>query len=563
MRVSSFNSVHFIFVLSGLLISHHLPVQGQTQFQFPIQKSRETGTGPKEDEEQQDTDIEASQASKFIDPLKLDALESYIIPEEYWVGPGDQLLISIFGQVNKSFTTGISPEGFLLVPTVNTIDVKNKNLSQLKETVTREMAKIYSNAEISINLISLRSFRIHVTGMVNKSGKVVVSPIDRVSAVVDKVMGLKKNASLRNIIIKRKDGTVLKADLMRKLNSGDVNADPFLKDGDVIHFPPVYSNVSIFGAVQLPGPFEFVENETLTDLIDVAGGLMIDADSSSGELIRFSGSKSDEFEKKDFKVTDVFRHKNDTTKNLKLKPNDRVFVRSIPDFQKTANVQIEGEVNYPGTYSIIDRVTKISEVLSSSGGLTEKASIDNIVIYRSIKYEGKDFEYERLKLTPILDMNDIEKSYFKIKTRQFYPTVQTDFRSLFAEKLKQSEYDLILRDGDRISIGTRKKTVRVLGAVIKPGIVDYRENENYLYYINLCKGLSSRADKGEIHIIKPETEIWAKAGKNVQIVDGDVIFVPEKEPVDGWKIFRETIATVGQLASITATIILIYFSINK
>lgn len=534
------------------------PQFDRSQYERYMKKKKTTS------KEESAQDIDKKQSGSFS-LLKKEALESVIDPDVYRLGPGDQLLISIWGQVNESFPTFVSPEGLVLIPTVKEIDVRGLTLSGAKKKIVDEMKKIYTSADVSASLVSVRSFRVNVTGATVNTGSFVVSAVDRVSDAIGLAGGIvdSNSSSLRNIIIYRKSDTTLRADLIRRSNAGDLNYDPVLMDGDVIYVPPVYAWVYIHGGVNNAGRYEYVRNESLYDLVQVAGGLKFGIDSSRVELTRFVSDtgKVYRYMNADFRV--VVRNTADTTRNYILKPNDRVLFKLIPQFQLKHNVTIRGEIQYPGVYPIVDNITKLSDLIDISGGFTQDVSLDNIVIYRDIRYEGRDLEYERLQQTPVIDMNDIEKAYFKAKSRQYYPTVQTDFAKLFEGGKVNPKYDVFLKDRDVIEVGKKKKTVRVVGGVIAPGIIDITEGENYSYYIEKAGGYSPRANKGDSRIIRTSSQSWLDASTKVQIEDGDVIFVPEKEPVDGWRIFRETVAMVGQLAAITATIILIYVQVNK
>lgn len=494
--------------------------------------------------------------------LRKDALESVINADEYQLGPGDQLLISLWGQVNESFPVVVSPEGLILVPTVKEIDVRNLTLNAAREKIKKEMKSIYTNMDITVSLMGLRSFRVQVSGFVMNPGSYVVSPVDRVSDVIEQAGGISDSAlsSQRNIQVRRINGQILRADLLKNIQTGDKLSDPLLSDGDVIFIPPVYAVFQIFGSIAKYGNYEWLPNETLLDAIDLAGGLLFLADSSNIEISRFVNDSLFTTQKYDLRQS--VRNPKNPLVNPVIYPNDRIFVREKIKFQEKKNVIIRGEVQFPGFYSIHEGKTRLSDIIKASGGFSPDAAIKNIIVYRDIRYEGVDPEFERLRITPVTEMNDIEKSYFKSKSRQYYPTVQTDFSQLFQGNTINAKFDVYLKDGDIIDVARTKKTVRIIGGVVAPGIVDWIPGANYQYYVEKCRGYSSRANTGEIHIIRPGTASWIKVRTRTEINDGDILFIAEKEPIDGWKVFRETIAFIGQLATITATIILIYTTVN-
>lgn len=489
-------------------------------------------------------------------------LETVVDPKQYYVGPGDQFLVSIWGQVNQNFRTVVSPEGFLIVPTVKAIDVKNLNLADVQERVGKSIRTVYTNAEVTINLVSLRSFRVPVGGMCNNPSSVVVSGTERVSTAIAKAGGLNGKASQRNIILYRKDGTSQSVDFIKRGRNLDLDSDPLLNDGDRIFVPAQYASYQILGAVASHGTMEYVANENIIDAIRLAGGLVQGIDSSIFIMYRMAKDTGREVIRITRDLREAYQNPEDTTINLRLKPDDRIYFRKHAQYHDRADVAIQGEVMYPGSYAIIEDKTTVSDVIKRAGGFTPYVSLDRISIYRSPAKEDIDQEYERLKLTPVSEMNDIEKSYFKTKTRQQKPVVQTDFKKLFADGKVNSEYDVVLKRGDYIDVSSIRRTVTVVGGALLSGIVDFDHGKDYRYYIDKCGGFTDRAKKGDIKVIKTASQKWLDADDDVLIEDGDVIFVPEKEPVDGWQIFKDALTITGQLAAITSTIILIYFTVK-
>jgi protein involved in polysaccharide export with SLBB domain len=500
--------------------------------------------------------------------FQIGILEDVVDPTEYRVGPGDQLLISIWGQVSQSVASMISAEGVLIVPSVREIDLRDLTLQDAKEKIRKEMSRVYVNADISITLTAPRRFKVNVTGASVKLTSVEVTPMDRVSNVLQKTLDwadttLLKMTSQRNIQVIRKSGEILRADMTRRNQSGTLKTDPYVTNGDVIFVPPVYAKVSVYGAVAYPGTYEFVRGERLLDMIDLCGGLTNDADSSLAEIVSFVIDTSKVYKTKVIDLAAAIANPSDTVNNTLVRPDDRIFFKEKANFRRKANVHVVGEVQLPGTYPIVDRETRLSEIIQKAGGFTPDASLENILISRLAYYGGSpDREFERLKLTPLIEMTEIERSYFKAKTRNLNPNVQTDFVTLFSDSKIRSSFDVILQAEDYVFVGKSKQTVTVLGGVVLPGLFDLNTGADYKFYIDKAGGYANKAKRGDIKIIKSATKQWLDTDEDVDIQDGDVIFVPEKEPVDGWRIFRETLATVAQIAAVTSTIILIYFTIN-
>lgn len=488
-------------------------------------------------------------------------LETPIDPKKYKIGPGDELLISILGQVNEFFKTPISPEGKVIVPSVSVIDVKNLFLNDAKERIITEIRKVYPTVDVSVDLITVRHFRLQVTGLVKEGGAVEVTGVDRVSDAIDKAEG--SMGSMRNILLRNQNGFSRRVDLIKKKNTGELETDPFLSEGDVVYVPKIYANIHVFGSVSIPGEYEYVAGEKISDIIQLCGGLKFGVDSLEAYLVRFKRDTGRSVEKIVIDLERLFRNPSDTLSNPQIYPDDRIFFRQKYLFHPNANVVIKGEVMYPGKYAIEEGVTRLTDAIALAGGFTPDVAVERITIYRDKGVEGADAEYERLKKVPYADMNDLEKSYFKSKSRQEQPPVQTDFAKLFEGSKINEKYNIKLKPEDSVYVTRAKKTITLVGGVIHAGIVDYVDGQNYKYYIEKAGGYKSIAKRGDVVVIKAFGQQWDDADEDTKIEDGDVIFVPEKEPIDGWQLFKDVLAITGQLAAITSTIILIYYAVKN
>lgn len=511
--------------------------------------------------EKKEEDKKSKREAFFENERPKTILETTIDEKQYQVGPGDELLISVLGQVNEFFRIPISPEGKVVVPSVSVIDVKELLLIEAKKKIITEIRKVYPTVDVSVDIVALRQFRIHVTGAVTKSGAVTVSGVDRVSYAIEQAE--QSVGSMRNIVVKNQNGRTKRADLIRKRNTGSLEADPFLSEGDVIYVPNIYAQFYIWGSVHVSGPYEFVQGERLSDVILLSGGLSFGADSLEAQIVRFKQDTGRTFERIVIDLVHILKNPTDTTENLLIHPDDRIFIRQKYLFHPKANITINGEVVRPGEYAIQEGVTKITDVITQAGGFTPDVAIEGILIYRHRDIEGIDVEFERLKKIPYNDMNKTEKAYFKAKSRQELPPVQTDFSKLFEGGRINETYNVLLKPYDLIQVTRIKKTVTLVGGIIHAGVLDYIPGKNYKYYIEKAGGYTKIAKKGDVTIIKSFGQQWNEAEDNAKIDDGDVIFVPEKEPIDGWQLFKDVLAIAGQVAAITSTLILVIYTVKN
>ena len=474
-------------------------------------------------------------------------LEKSIEAKEYMVGAGDILSIDIWGEININYTLGITPEGNLLIPRVGSVDVGGRSLKEAKEIIQEAVMKYYKNVKATITLVGLRRFKVSVAGAVRAPGIYSVFANTRVSEVIAVAGGFVENSSLRNIVVTHSDGSVSKADVFRFWRIGDRTRNPYVLGGDLIFVPAKETNINtcgIYGAVKSPGEFEYTPEDSLLDLINLAYGLTLDVNLLRADLIRFN---PDQHTTRTISMDlESLTAGHAPPNNLPLMPDDRVFIRTVPKFHKKDQVTIRGEVLYPGVYDIEEDQTRLSEIIARSGGFTPEASLAEAEMIRV--YNVVDPEFERLKNIPVADMTKSEYNYFKLRTRERPGRVAVDFEKLFLQG--RNEYDIVLKNGDIIGIPPKSMVVNVSGSIVNPGLVPYKSGEDYKYYIKRAGGLSWRARKSNIQIVKSLTGERLRPSKSRKIDPGDTILVPEKPERDYWGFFKDTMIVLGNLATV-------------
>ncbi len=476
-------------------------------------------------------------------------LEKVIDPDEYIVGPGDELTINLWGEFNLTHVLSVTPEGTILLPGVGSLYISGISLKDAKEQIKKEISQRYRDSEVTITLTDLRRFKVSVTGEVNSPGTYISFANERVSDIIGRAGGFKENSSQRNIRVKRQDGNELTADVLKFLIAGNNLRNPYVLDGDIIYVPLRENRVSacgIYGAVKSAGEYEYSPKDSLLDLIELAGGLNVDADLASAEIVRFEEDNRST-RSISLSLEDLILHK-ERDKNLHLRPDDRVLVKMIPEYREKKQVGIGGEVTYPGVYPIVEGKDKLTDLVGWAGGFTKNASLLGTEIIRGYNLNIPDPEFERLKKIPIADMSSTEYEYFKAKSRERAGRVACDFRRLFLDKSKS--YDVLLKDGDMVNVPAESKMVNISGSIVNPGLVNYVPNQDYGYYIEKAGGFSYKARKGKIYIIKGTTGKWVKAKSAARLDQGDAIWVPERAEKDYWKFFKDTMMVLGNAATI-------------
>jgi len=502
----------------------------------------------------------------IFDPNVL-TLEKPINPETYTVGPGDILSVNIWTSPPLNFLVQVTVEGTAIIPTVGEVKVAGRTLQDAKEDIIRKIRAKYISGEVTVTLVSPRTFYITVTGYAPRDEKYKVRSIDRVSNAIllvfypQDTLEAKRVRPMLNVVNFRKiqlrrNGVVINVDLRKYFATGDDRYNPYLLEGDwiVLQRRDPNSFVSIYGAVNKPGLYEFVEGDKLTDIIKIAGGTLESADIERVEI-----SRLDEQGKIKQKIyVNLKNILNGLAEDVSLERNDRIFVPEERTLKQDYKVTVTGEVKYPGTYPISRNGTMLSQILKEAQ-LTEYSDVQNVLVING----GADnpIAVRIDTLLPLL----LLKNFVFPSSDSLYFSYEVDllkslkFNSIDVEKVISGAEDYELQDGDLIYVPSKNNFVYVFGQVNSPGFVSYEKGKDYRYYISKAGGFTGFARKGDVKVIKRKTFTWNDAD-DVEIEPGDYIFVPKKivrEPIYYWNLAKDIILTVGAVASTVATIILI------
>ncbi|MGQ9798815.1 MAG: SLBB domain-containing protein, partial [Ignavibacterium sp.] len=281
----------------------------------------------------------------FLDQYLSFSSEGALNPDEYKVGPGDLIFISISGLDEKNFSVSIDPEGFLYIPRIGVLDLRNKTLSETKSIIKEKLLKNFKDVDIHISLQNHRKIKVALIGNVRSPSTYVLSSSSRLLDLFVLSSGVNENSDIRNITVISKDGNQKKIDLLKFLRLGDYSQNPYLNDGDVIQIEKSEKVISLYGQIKYVGNYEFKEGETIDEILKIAGGLLFKARKDSIELIRFTEDGKSQFS--------LFYNFDQIQKEkIKLHHRDIIVVREIPDYYDVEYVQLNGEIKYPGLYKI-------------------------------------------------------------------------------------------------------------------------------------------------------------------------------------------------------------------
>lgn len=482
--------------------------------------------------------------TSFSNLKSLQASEGFIEANEYQLGPGDNIFISISGIEERNFNLLINHEGYLYIPRVGIVDLKNKNLAEGKQIIEKKLRENFRNVDIYVGLGEIRKIKVSLVGDVVKPSTYVLTSNSRLLDLIKSSNGLTGTSDYRNIKINSKNGKQETVDYLSFLRLGDYKNNPYLKDGDVVNVGKVDKTVYINGQIKYSGTYEFKDNETIDDLIDLAGGLLYKARTDSIEVVSFKPNGLTQY-------SSFYSYGDLQINKIRLKYGDQILIREKSEYYDEQWVLIKGRVKYPGLYKIEKNLTTLTKIINEAGGFLDDAGLVDASLYRTNSDTTADPEFERIKLIPRVDMTNDEYDYLKAKSRQRSGKVVVDFRALFRDK--QLSEDVILKRGDVINVPERKNYITLIGQVVNPGNIIFDSKLNVEDYITLAGGFSWRAIEGDVRVIKVNTGEWVDADDIEKLDPGDTIWILEDPPGPKfWDVFTTSLSILGQVAAVIA-----------
>ena len=416
------------------------------------------------------------------------------------------------------------------------------------------------------NILENYANMVEVTGSVYRPGRYAVGEqIRTVGDLVKVAQGTTGDAYLKRVLLYREN-----EDLTRSMQSFSLEAllsgqitDIELKKNDLLHIPSVLSlesdfTVYIGGEVRYPDSYPYATNMTLEDIILRAGGLTEAASTARVDVYRRIKNPSgtavptESGERFTFTLADGEIVSSDP--GFTLQPYDQVVIRRSPAYEVQQNVTIGGEVLFGGQYAKLKKDERLSSLVERSGGLTPYAYVKGARLTRRLTAAELRQAREALRLKLEADVPDEEN-----RTNVEEQLAQVDLSSRpvgidleRALKNPGGTEDIILRDGDVLSIPEFEATVRISGAVLHPNTVTYKKNKKLGYYINQAGGFSRLAQKRSPYVVYMNGQVasgrWAKIEPGCEII---VPERPEREPFTLQSIMGMTtsLATIALLIS--------------
>jgi len=211
-------------------------------------------------------------------PSTFAPVEQVPVPADYVIGPGDQLQVRAWGQIDINYLASVDRSGSIYLPKVGEISVAGVKYSELAGVVRTRISQLFRNFELSVSLGRLRSISIFVVGQARQPGSYTVSSLSTLVTALFACGGPSPEGSMRHIQLRRDDKLVTDFDLYDLLVKGDKSRDVHLEPGDVIFIPRIGPLAAIAGAVNGPAIYELKDSTTLDDLVKLAGGFSITAE---------------------------------------------------------------------------------------------------------------------------------------------------------------------------------------------------------------------------------------------------------------------------------------------
>ena len=291
-------------------------------------------------------------------------------PQDYRLGPGDEVYIDIWGASQERFESTVSPEGTINIESYGPVQVDGLTVAQANQRLRNSLGGRYAGSRIKLTVGQTKTITVDVMGEVKVPGTYTLSAFSTVCNALYMAGGINEIGTLRNIKIFRKGRQISTCDVYDYILNGNMKGNVRLSAGDVIVVGPYDCLVNITGKVKRPMYYEMKSKESIGTLIKYAGGFTGDAYQGSINLIRKSGGmlsvySIDDFERNSFQVAD----------------GDSVSVDST--LQRYRNmVEIKGAVNRPGMFQVDGNITTIRQLIEAAGGLTEDAFTARGTIHR-------------------------------------------------------------------------------------------------------------------------------------------------------------------------------------
>ena len=379
-------------------------------------------------------------------------------PQNYVLGPGDQVIVDIYGASQKTLQLTVSPEGEITVPGYGPIYVQGMSVASAQAKIRSTVGARYSSSNLKVSLGNTRTIMVNIMGEVSSPGTYHLSAFSTVFHALYMAGGIKDTGTLRNVKVYRNGNLVTIVDIYEYILNGRLAGNIRLQEGDVIQVGLYDCLVGITGNVKRPMFYEMRKNESVATLLKYAGGFTGDAYRKMVHLTRQAGERYtvyniDEFEMTSFQVDD----------------GDAVVVDGMLNRYENM-VEIKGAVFRPGKYQLGKDVTSVRTLLKSAEGVTEDAMTNRGVLHR-------------------------------LKADRSLEVIAVDIKGILAG----TSPDIPLANEDVLFIPTeadlrQQRTLTITGEVMSPGKYQFADNTTLEDLIIEAGGLTDAASVARVDV---------------------------------------------------------------
>ena len=422
-------------------------------------------------------------------------------PSNYVLGPGDEVIIEIWGTNEATIRRTISQEGTINIPNIGLVNLNGMTIRKADAYMKKKLGQIYSvdgdnaKSEIKLSLGNIRTIQVNMMGEVANPGTYYLSSLSNLYHALHRAGGVSRLGSLRDIQLIRKGKVIANVDIYDFIREGRMEGDLILEEGDIINVPPYDIIVDIAGNVRRPMSYELKDGETVADLLDYAAGFTGDAYTKNIRMIRRNGSEYQ-----------IYTINEPDYAGFELMEGDALTVGAMLDRFEN-RIEVKGAVYRPGTYELGDEIGTVKELVAKAEGLKGDAFTNRALITR----EREDLTLEILPVDLGAVMAGMAPDVALMKNDILYIPSIHDLKDL--------------------------GNVTVAGEVARPGTFVYADNMTLEDAIMMAGGLLESASTVKIDVsrrIKNPTsdtpsetigELFTFSFKDGYVLDGETGFV--------------------------------------
>ena len=379
-------------------------------------------------------------------------------PQNYVLGPGDQVIVDVYGASQKSQQLEVSPDGVIVVEGYGPIQVSGLTVAAAQRKLRATLGSRYKSSSMNVSVGQTRTIMVNVMGEVKAPGTYTLSAFSTVFHALYMAGGINDLGTLRSIKVYRQGRLISTVDVYQYILNGRLAGNVRLQENDMIIVGPYEALVNIRGHIKRPMIYEMRPTESVAQVIKYAGGFSSDAFKKSVRLVRKSGERYsvhtiEEFDMSGFKVAD----------------GDSIGVDAMVERFENM-VEVKGAVFRPGQYELGKQISSVRALVEAAGGLTEEAFTGRAVLYR--------MKQDRTLETQSLDLGGI---------------------------LAGAVPDMPLRNEDMLIIATlsernAERIVTITGEVLTPGTYPYSERETVEDLVLRAGGLTDAASFAKVDV---------------------------------------------------------------